>query len=164
MANTLNRRLGRERDAELGSVANTTDETTLYSETYSPKQIDKRHGFRFSGMVKIPTQNSTDTFELKAKIGTTAVATVAAFDAADNDCAFFSVEGTFDPRAAQVQCIGLAGRTGEALANPTLTADLATQFANAVTLSVTGEWSVANALNVAQLKHLSLEWYPEDAT
>lgn len=164
MANVLYRRLGRERDAELGTATNSTSEVTLYSNTFAPRQIDKRHGFKLSGLVKIPSQNSTDTFTLRAKIGNTAVATVAAFDPATNDCCFVEVEGTFDPRAALVHCIGKSGRTGQAFANPTLTADLATQFANAVTVTVTGQWSVANANNVATLKHLKFTWLPEDAT
>lgn len=163
MANTLNRRLGRERDAEFVRATNSTAEIVMYSETYAPKQIDKRHGFRLSALVKIPSQNSTDTFTLRAKIGSTALATVAAFDPANNDCAFVEVRGTFDPRAALVHAIGTSGRTGQALAR-SLTADLAAQFANAITVSVTGQWSVANAANQADIKHLSLEWYPEDAT
>lgn len=164
MANTLNRRLGRERDAAFVTVTNATAETTMYSLALEPKQIDKRHGFRLSALVKIPSQNSTDTFALKAKVGATALATVAAFDAADNDCCFVEVTGTFDPRAALLHAVGVSGRTGQSLAVPTLTADLATAFSAAVTLSITGQWSVAHADNVAILKHVSLEWFPEDAT
>lgn len=163
MANVLYRRLGTESDAGFTRVTNTTDETSLKEFTLPARTVQVRSGIRFRAQVKTPSTNSTDTVAIKLYIGSTVVATVAAFDAANNDGAFVEFEGVLDPAGNLLHGRGLSGRTGQALANPTITNDAATVFTGDLTLKVTAEWSVASASNQCDCKLFNLEIFPEDA-
>ena len=162
MSNVLYRRLGTESDAAFTTVTNTTTETALKSFTLPARTVQVRSGIRFRAQVKTPSTDSTDTVALKLYIGSTAVATVAAFDAANNDGAFVEFEGVIDPAANLAHGRGLSGRTGQALATPTITNDLAAVLTGDVVFSVKAQWSVAAAANQCVLKVFNLEIFPED--
>lgn len=162
MANVLFRRLGTEGDASFTQVTNATAETTMASYVIPARTVSKRCGVRFRVMAETPSTNSTDTFALKLKLGSTALGTVAAFDAADADCAGILFEGVFDVSAGKLHGQAFNGRTGQA-ATLAFTADLTADFFSDLTVSVTGQWSVASADNVADLKVFNIEIFPEDA-
>lgn len=162
MANTVRRRLGREGGAQFTQVTNATAEITMAQLVLRPGNIDKRHIIRVRAVCRLPETNSTDTFAFRLRLGTTVLSQVTAFDATNNDICTVTFEGAIDPYDAEIHGFGLSARTGQA---PVYlgTADLAFNPAVAQTISVTGQWSVANTGNIADLKVFNIELLPEDA-
>lgn len=148
--------------SSLGSVTNATAETTLGSVVCKANSIKYDHKVRIQAIAKTPSTNSTDTFALRLKLGSTTLATVTAFDAADNDVCFITFEGFLNANGELLHGIAFDGRTGQALANPEPVADQAFNTDADNTFSVTGQWSVASASNNAVLKHFVLELEPVD--
>jgi hypothetical protein len=99
---------------------------------------------------------------LKLKQGSTALGTVTAFDAANDDECFIEFKGSIDADGEKLHGVAYDGRKGQAFANPEITSDLAFDTDAAVVYTVTGQWSVANAGNVAVLKDFYLELQPVD--
>jgi hypothetical protein len=149
--------------SSFGSVTNTTDETTLGSVSLPAYSVKTDYKVRCFAVCETTSTNSTDTFALKLKLGSTALSTVTAFDAADGDVCFITFEGLIDVSAETLNGVALDGRTGQALANPEPVADLAFDTDAAQTISVTGTWSVASASNNAVLKAFTVELEPVDA-
>lgn len=146
--------------ASLGSVTNATAETTLGTVTLNAHSVKSDQKFRAQCVVVATATNSTDTLAVKFKLGSTALSTVAAFDAADNDVAFINVEGYIDASGELLHCVAFDGRTGQALANPEPSFDVAFDVQTDKVFTVTGTWSVASAANVAELRVFTLETTP----
>lgn len=148
------------------AVTNTTTETA-FSEKYTlPKNI-----LRAGSVIKIRFQgiatatNSTDTLAIKLYLGGlsgTALLTLAARDVANND--IFSGEAV-----VVIRTIGASGTfvaTGTAPANPNAAGTAVAQYRTASTaidttvtndISVSAQWSVADAGNSCRLDVLVVE-------
>jgi len=160
MANVLYRRL--KSDGAFVQATNTTSDVVMASHTIQARSIDKLCGFSIRAKVKTPLTNSTDTFALALKLGTTTLASVSATNASNDDLWDVKFEGLIDPRSAEFSGSGNSKSTGTSLAHFQL-ADVAFNPAidNAITL--VGTWSVANAGNVADVKEFTIQILPEDA-
>lgn len=148
--------------AALASVTNSTAETTLGTVTLPAFSVKYPHRIKVQAVCKTPNTNSSDTFALKLKLGSTVLSTVSAFDAADNDVCFITFEGQIDSAGELLHGVAFDGRTGQALANPEPAADVAFDTDTDKVFTVTGQWSVANAGNTATLKVFAVELQPLD--
>jgi hypothetical protein len=146
----------------LASVTNSTAETTLGTVTLPAFSVKYPHRIKVQAICKTPDTDSTDTFALKLKLGSTVLSTVTAFDAADNDVCFITFEGQIDSANELLHGVAFDGRTGQALANPEPSADVAFDTDTDKVFTVTGQWSVASADNVATLKVFAVELQPLD--
>jgi hypothetical protein len=148
--------------ASFGTVTNSTSEVVLGTVTLPAFSVKKRHRINAFALAKTTATNSTDTFALKLKQGSTILSTVTAFDAADNDECFIDFKGSIDASGEKLHGVAYDGRKGQAFANPEITSDLAFDTDANVVYTVTGQWSVANAGNIAVLKDFFLELQPVD--
>ena len=146
----------------LASVTNSTAETTLGTVTLTAKSVKYPHLIRVQAVCKTPATNSTDTFALKLKLGSTVLSTVTAFDAADDNVCFILAEGLINSATELFHGVATDGRTGQALANPEPFADVAFDTDADAVFTVTGQWSVASTSNVATLKAFVVELQPLD--
>jgi hypothetical protein len=162
MANVLYRRLGAESGATFTQATNSTAEVVMAAESLPARFIDKRCGIRIRAQVDLPATNSTDTFRLRLRLGTTVLSEVAAFDATNNDKCTVTFEGVIDHPNQLLHGFGVSYRTGQAGVYLG-TDDLAFNTQADQSLNITGTWSVANAGNVANLKCFNVEIFPEDA-
>lgn len=108
---------------------------------------------------KLPSTNSTDTFTLKVKVNSHVVATVPAHDAVNNEVLGANVQGSFDNLLLQAR--SLAAGSNAAPYGLHL-ADLACDTNADVVISLTGQWSVANAGNNAVAKEFIVSLQPLD--
>jgi len=148
--------------ASFGTVTNSTAETTLGTVTLPAFSVKSRYRINAFALAKTTATNSSDTFALKLKQGSTVLSTVTAFDAANNDVCFIEFKGSIDADNELLHGVAFDGRTGAALANPEPSADVAFNTDAAVVYTVTGTWSVASADNVAVLKDFYIELQPVD--
>lgn len=145
------------------AITNTTAETTFSTGSYTIPANFLKLGdtIHFKGKVEVPSQNSTDTLNIKFKIGTTVISATGAVDVATNDEGYF--EGTFT-----VTAVGSSGSIDASGFNSLGTPGTATEkeFSLAATtvdttatqaLTVTGTWSVASASDQAILTQFQVE-------
>lgn len=107
-----------------------------------------------------PNTHTTDTFLAKLFIGTEEIAATATLDVADGDLFTIDAEvivreggATGKLEAAGFTCIGpAASATAKAFSK----AEAAEDLSGAITVKVTGKFSVADAGNNAVLRHLSV--------
>jgi hypothetical protein len=144
------------------AVSNTVTETTMASVALPAYSVKTNHVVRIRALVEIPDSNSSDTFALKLKLGSTVLSTVTAFDATDDDVCFIHFDGYIDASGELLHGVAFDGRTGQALANPEPSADVAFDTDTAKTFSITGTWSVASADNNAVAKLFTVELQPVD--
>ena len=143
------------------TVTNTTDETTMATITVPAYNVKTDYRIEALCLVETPSTNSTDTFALKLKLGSTVLDTVAAFDAADDDVCWIRLEGYIDSSAELLHFVALDGRTGQA-ADVEETADVAFDTDTDKVFTVTGTWSVAAAANQAVCKFFTIKLEPVD--
>ena len=96
------------------TVTNTTDETTMATITVPAYNVKADYRIEALCLVEIPSSDSTDTFALKLKLGSTALGTVTAFDATNDDVCWVKLEGYIDSSAELLHFLALDGRTGQA--------------------------------------------------
>ena len=149
--------------SDLVTVTNTVAETNLCSITLPAFSVRMDYLFKCKVLVKTPSTNSTDTLALKLKLGSTVLATVAAFDAADDDVCWVELSGFVDSTNKTVHFVALDGRTGQA-ADVEESADVAFDVNTDLVFSATATWSVASASNQAVPKFMSLELQPVDGS
>ena len=146
----------------LFSVTNSTAETTLGTVTLPAFSVKYPHRIKVQAICETPETNSTDTFAMSLKLGSTVLSTVTAFDAADNDVCFIQFEGQIDSANELLHGVASDGRNGAAPANPEPSVDVAFDTDTDKVFTVTGTWSVASADNVATLKVFAVELQPLD--
>lgn len=108
---------------------------------------------------KLPSTNSTDTFTFRVKVNSHVVATVPAHDAVNNEVLGAQVQGSFSSGLLQARSLAagsVAAPYGLHLA------DLACDTNADVVITLTGQWSVANAGNVADAKEFIVSLQPLD--
>jgi hypothetical protein len=147
----------------LATVTNTVTETTLGSVTIPAYNVKMNHLLKVKVMVKTPSTNSTDTLAVKLKVGSTVLATVAAFDAANDDVCWVELSGYVDSVTKELHYVSQDGRTGQA-ADVEEVADVAFDVDADLVISATATWSVASASNQAVPKFLSVELEPCDGS
>lgn len=133
------------------TLTNSTTETALASYVFPANFFTASKVIRFSFACLTASSNSTDTLTIKVNFGGTAVATSTAVDQANNDVCV--VEGTITIRDADSSGTAVAAvLVSDPDANGT-SADAfyasvgSLDFTGALTLSVSGTWSVAHADN-----------------
>lgn len=145
------------------AITNTSAETTFSTGSYVIPANFLKVGdiIKFKGKVEVPSQNSTDTLNIKFKIGTTVISATGAVDVATNDEGYF--EGTFTVTAVgsggAIDASGFnsLGTPGTATAKIFSLASTTVDTTAAQTLTVTGTWSVANASDQAVLTQFTVE-------
>jgi|GEM_PF-2395731 len=145
----------------LTTVTNTVAETALGTITVPAFNLKTDYVIKMSVAVKTPTTNSSDTLAVKLKIGSTVLATVAAFDAADNHVCWIRLNGLVNASTRLIHYIAEDGRTGTA-ADVEEATDVAWDVNADVVITATAQWSVASADNIAVAKYLTLELQPVD--
>jgi hypothetical protein len=143
------------------TVTNTTDETTMATITVPAYNVKTDYRIEAHCQVEIPSSDSTDTFALKLKLGSTALGTVTAFDATNDDVCWVKLEGYIDSSAELLHFLALDGRTGQA-ADVEETVDVAFDTDTDKVFTVTGTWSVAAAANQAVCKFFIIKLEPVD--
>jgi hypothetical protein len=148
--------------AASANITNTTAETAFdKSYTVPANTLQVGDVLKIRAQVTVPTTNSTDTLNLKLKIGTTVIVATGAVDVANSDEGWIeatvvvrSIGATGTFVAAGTDTLGVPGTAtvkGFNLGSTTID----TTAAQAIT--VTATWSVANAGNVARLDLLTVE-------
>jgi len=147
--------------SNLATVTNTVVESVLCSITVPAFNLKMDHAFKCKVMVKTPSTNSTDTLAVSLKVGSTVLGTVAAFDAANDDVCYLSLEGYVDSEGKLLHYVCTDGRTGQAADIEEVT-DVAFNVDTALVFSANATWSVASASNQAVPKFMSVEFQPID--
>jgi hypothetical protein len=148
--------------AASAAVTNTVAETA-FDKKWTQPQNTLRAGdiLKVRLLVRATATNSTDTLNVKLKIGTTVVAQTGAVDVANDDVAYIDMDivirtigaaGTLV--AAGVTSIGTAGT---ATTRPAHLASTAVDTTVAQDITASATWSVANAGNSCRLEILSVE-------
>lgn len=133
------------------ALTNSTTETNFDNSTLTipANSLNVGDVIRVRAQVIATATNSTDTLTVKLKLGSTAVASTGAVDVANNDIAYIDADlvvrtigatGTLVATGA----VGL-GVEGTATAKPFKLASTTVDTTAALTLAVSGQWSVANA-------------------
>ena len=152
-------------------LTNTVTETVLGSVVIPGMVAIVGCRIKFRGFVKCILSHSTDTLQVKVRIGNTtltgtAIITSAAVDVANNDICQISGELTLrqGPGAnadyvGEVSYVDFAGTTvvpGTVLQTGSTGLDTSAAWF----LEVTGKWSVADAGNSCELEDLEVEIFP----
>ena len=145
----------------LVTVTNTIVETTLGTVTVPAFNLKTDYVITMSVALKTPTTNSTDELTLRLKIGSTVLATVGPFDAANNDVAWIRLNGFVNASTRLLHYIAEDGRTGTAADVEEVT-DVTWNVNADVVITATAQWSVASASNIAVAKYFTLELQPVD--
>lgn len=149
--------------ADSTTVTNTTTETTFSNGTVTIPKNSLKAGdtVRIRGAVRFPSTNSTDTATVRVKLGATTILTIPATDVADNDVAFFDITVTIRTIGATGTLVAVAqysiGVLGTATTRTQTLASTAIDTTANKDVTVTVQWSVANAGNQAILSNLLIE-------
>jgi hypothetical protein len=141
---------------------NSTDEAVLSSQELKGNHFRSGKVYRYQGAVRATATNATDTLTVVGRVGTAALSGTAVFssgaiDVANNDLIVWDV--LIIPRSAAGSTSGSLIVTGSATilgAEGTVTSRAVHEIVSSVDytasqyVSVTGDWSVANAGNSAQ--------------
>jgi hypothetical protein len=148
--------------ADSAVITNTTAETAFdKSYTLPANTVAVGDVLKITGFANIVAANSTDTLNLKLKIGSTIILATGAVDVAAGDTGYF--EATVVVRAiGAVGSIVASGESalgtgGTATVRPAQLAATAIDTTADQLISVTATWSVANAGNQVKLQELVVE-------
>lgn len=145
--------------ASYTQATNSTAEVVMGSVTIPAYFLRSPYKLDLDALCKLPSTNSTDTFAFKLKVGSQVVATVAAHDVVNNEVVACKASATI--ANSKLQSFGYAGGSASSIALTALS-DIAVDTNADVVISVTGQFSVASASNVADLKHLVVNLQPLD--
>lgn len=147
--------------ADSAAITNTVTETD-FDKNYTFPAGDLKEGdvLDIEAEVTTPSTNSTDTLNLRLKVGTEEICATGAVDVANGDVGHIKAKVIVRAAGAggNVQGTGhtALGVPGTVTAKPFRKAGAAEDLSGAVVVKVTGQWSVANAGNQAVLEHLSI--------
>jgi carbon monoxide dehydrogenase subunit G len=136
--------------AASSALSDTTDETTLSSVSFTAHELSDGTVIEFEAQGVATATNGTDTLTVKVKLGSTVIASTGAVDVANND--IWHLRGRIVIRtdgatgtlvATGTQILGAEGATVKSFK----LASTAVDTTGALTLAVTGTWSVASASN-----------------
>ena len=139
------------------ALTNTTTETSFdnSSVVMPANTLNAGDVIRLRAQGICTSTNSTDTLNVKVKIGSTVIAATGAVDVANNDIFFVDVDIPIRTIGASGTLVatGLVGLgvEGTVTAKPTKLASTTIDTTASNTLSVTGTWSVASASNSCRL-------------
>lgn len=151
--------------AASAAVTNTVAETAFDQSLTLPANFLKAGDrIRVRLLVLATATNSTDTLNVKLKIGSTIIAATGALDVANNDVAYIDAELTIRTSGASGTCVAAAISSIGPPASATLKAQQLASTAIDTTatqaITVTATWSVANAGNSCRLDTLSIDLLP----
>lgn len=143
------------------AVSNTTSETAFdKSITVPANTVQVGDTFRITGQVIATSTNSTDTLNVKLKIGSTVIVATGALDATNNDVAVFFADVTIRTVGASGTLIafGMAtiGPVASATQKPFYLASTAIDTTADMTITVTATWSAASASDSCRLDGLTV--------
>lgn len=133
------------------AISNTTAATAFSNGSYSLPANFLQVGdiFTFKGALHLPATNSTDTIAITLVVGTTTIATIPAYDPANNDIITFEFTMEVLSIATTTCTVSVEGHyaqgapgTAADKALETVTATFNSTIAN--TIAVKGTWSVAS--------------------
>jgi len=145
--------------ASVTRVTNSTSEVVMGTVTIPAFFLRSPYKLDVEALVECPTTNSTDTFAMKLKLGSTVLAQVAARDVVNDEVLSCRASGTISNKL--LHSYGLSGGSAASQAQTAL-ADIAVDTNANVVITVTGQFSVASTSNIADLKHLVVNLQPLD--
>lgn len=147
--------------ANSAAITNTVTETAFdVSKTIDGGELAVGDVLEIAALVHCVSTNSTDTLTLRLKAGTEIIVATAAVDVADDDIGYIhafvvvrAIGASGSLSALGVQQLGVEGT---ASAEPFRKAAATEDISGDVAITVTAEWSVANAGNQAVLENLTV--------
>jgi hypothetical protein len=148
--------------ASSSEVENTTAETAFsISKTIAGETLVAGDVLRIRAQFTVNDNNSTDTLNLKLKMGGVTIAATGAVDVADGDIGYIDALVTVRTAGASgfivasgVQGLGVPGTV---TAKPFLLGSSAIDLSGDVAITATGDWSVKHADNEVELTQLVVE-------
>ncbi len=145
--------------ASFAACTNSTAEVVMGTVTIPAFFLRSPYKLAVDASCKLPSTNSTDTFTFRVKVNSHVVALVPAHDAINNEVLGANVSGSFSDQLLQAR--SLAAGSNAAPYGLHL-ADLACDTNADVVITLTGQWSVANAGNEAVAKEFIVSLQPLD--
>lgn len=149
--------------AASSAVTNTTDETTFStgSVTIPANVLKVGDIIRVRAQAIATATNSTDTLDIKLKLGSTVILATGAVNATDNDIAYIESDIVIRTIGASGTLVAAGvtanGVVGTATALPRLLASTAVDTTAALAVAITATWSVASASNSCRLDVLNVQ-------
>jgi hypothetical protein len=146
--------------ASFAACTNTTSEVVMGTVTIPAFFLRSPYKLGISYAVQTPSTNSTDTFAPKVKINSIVAATLAAHDVVNNEVIDGQAEGLFTDGKLHVRSLSASSAT--ATLGGVHLVDQAVDTNADVVITLTGQWSVANAGNNAVAKEFIISLQPLD--
>jgi len=146
--------------ASFTACTNTVSETVMGTVTLPAYALRSPYKLGISYSVQTPSTNSTDTFIPRVKVNSIVVASVAAHDVVNNEVLDGSADGLISNKLMQIRSSSASSAGGAATVAHLC--DQAVDTDADVVVTLTGQWSVANAGNNAVAKELIISLQPLD--
>lgn len=148
--------------ADSAEISNTVTETAFdKSITIDGTSLKVGDVLEILAAATLNSTNATDTLTLRLKVGTETIIATAAVDVADGDVgyihAFVTVRAVGASGALQGSGVQGLGVPGTVTAKPFVKAQAAEDLSGGTAVTVTAEWSVANAGNKVELTQLAVK-------
>ena len=146
--------------ASFTACTNSTSEVVMGTVTIPAFFLRSPYKLGVSYSVQTPSTNSTDTFVPKVKVNAIVAASLAAHDVVNNEVIDGQAEGMFKDGKLHVRSLSASSATatlgGVHLVDQTVDTNAD------VVITLTGQWSVANAGNNAVAKEFIVSLQPLD--
>jgi hypothetical protein len=146
--------------ASFTACTNSTSEVVMGTVTIPAFFLRSPYKLGISYAVQTPSTNSTDTFVPKVKVNAIVAASLAAHDVVNNEVIDGQAEGMFKDGKLHVRSLSASSATatlgGVHLVDQTVDTNAD------VVITLTGQWSVANAGNNAVAKEFIVSLQPLD--
>ena len=146
--------------ASFTACTNSTAEVVMGTVTIPAFFLRSPYKLGVSYSVQTPSTNSTDTFVPKVKVNAIVAASLAAHDVVNNEVIDGQAEGMFKDGKLHVRSLS-ASSIGSTLGGVHLVDQTVDTNADVV-ITLTGQWSVANAGNNAVAKEFIVSLQPLD--
>ena len=146
--------------ASFTACTNSTAEVVMGTVTIPAFFLRSPYKLGVSYSVQTPSTNSTDTFVPKVKVNAIVAASLAAHDVVNNEVIDGQAEGMFKDGKLHVRSLS-ASSIGSTLGGVHLV-DQTVDINADVVITLTGQWSVANAGNNAVAKEFIVSLQPLD--
>ena len=146
--------------ASFTACTNSTSEVVMGTVTIPAFFLRSPYKLGVSYSVQTPSTNSTDTFVPKVKVNAIVAASLAAHDVVNNEVIDGQAEGMFKDGKLHVRSLSASSATAT-LGGVHLVGQTVDTNADVV-ITLTGQWSVANAGNNAVAKEFIVSLQPLD--
>lgn len=146
--------------ASFAACTNTTSEVVMGTVTIPAFFLRSPYKLGISYAVQTPSTNSTDTFVPKVKVNSIVAASLPAHDVVNNEVIDGQAEGMFKNGLLHVR--SLSASSAVATLGGVHLVDQVVDTNADVVVTLTGQWSVANAGNNAVAKEFIISLQPLD--